>query len=200
VLEPYVAANVLKWTLASHVDAFLSGVPARPMTVQYQESDYDFLARLLAEEGLGWVMRQRAASNDDAGPGFTQPLSEWVIFSDADDFPEDPSSESALGGAGIRWHRGDSQEEQDVLTDWQQGRRIGINQTTTVSWHWQGKRSVSASEPSAFRPAHVPTLESYANAQDAPGFTLPARADPKSSPQKRKEKSRANPAFFTARR
>ena len=69
--------------------------------------------------------------------------------------------------AGIRWHRGDSQEEQDVLTDWQQGRRIGINQTTTVSWHWPGKRCVSASEPSAFRPAHVPTLESYANAQDA---------------------------------
>ncbi|MBT9568703.1 MAG: phage late control D family protein, partial [Thiobacillus sp.] len=169
VLDPYVAANVLKWKLDSHVEAFLAEVPPRPMVVQYQESDYDFLARLLAEEGLGWVVRQGdTASNDDvAGPGFSHPLSELVIFSDTDDFPEDACSRSSLGGAGIRWHQGDSQEEQDVFLDWQQGRRIGINQTTTVSWHWHGKRNVTASEPSAFRPEHVPTLESYANAQDA---------------------------------
>lgn len=169
VLEPYVSANVLQWKLDSHVEGFLSAVSARPMAVQYQESDYSFLTRLLAEEGLGWVMRQgdKCVSNDDTGPGFSQPLSELVIFSDAEDFPEDACSKSELGGAGVRWHQGDSQEEQDVLLDWQQGRRIGINQTTTVSWHWHDKRCVSASEPSAFRPEHVPTLESYVNAQDA---------------------------------
>ena len=36
-----------------------------------------------------------------------------------------------------------------------------------MSWNWHGKRNVTASEPSAFRPEQVPTLESYANAQDA---------------------------------
>lgn len=169
VLDAYVAANVLTWKLDRHVEAFLSDVPARPMVVQYQESDYDFLTRLLAEEGLGWVMRQddACASNDDASPDFGRPLSRLVIFSDADDFPEDACSRSALGGAGVRWHRSDSQEEQDVLTEWQQGRRIGINQTTTVCWHRHDKRSVTASEPSAFRPEHVPMLERYVNAQDA---------------------------------
>ena len=169
VLEPYVAANVLQWNLASHVESFLSAVPARPMTVQYQETDYSFLARLLAEEGLSWVMRQGdTASNDEAtGPSFSQPLSQLVIFSDTDDFPEDPCSKSTLGGGGIRWHQGDSQEEQDVFTDWKQGRRLGINLTTTVSWHRQSKRCVTASEPSAFRPKNAPTLESYVNAHDS---------------------------------
>ncbi|HEY9098698.1 MAG TPA: contractile injection system protein, VgrG/Pvc8 family [Thiobacillus sp.] len=170
VLEPYVGAHVLKWKPANQVEAFLADVPARPMAVQYQESDYTFLTRLLAEEGLGWVMRHnQTASSDEAtaGPDAEQPLPELVIFSNAEDFPEDACSKSALGGAGIRWHQGDSQEEQDVLLDWQQGRRIGINQTTTVSWQWQDKRNLTASEPSAFRPEHVPTLESYVNAQDA---------------------------------
>ena len=55
------------------------------MTVQYQESDYGFLACLLAEEGLGWVMRQgdtTLSSDDAAGPNLSQPLSKLVIFSD----------------------------------------------------------------------------------------------------------------------
>ena len=91
VFEPYVAANVLHWTLAPHVEAFLADIPARPMVVQYQESDYALLTRLLAEEGLGWVVRQGQTQPNGqtaADPDFSQPLSELVIFADADDFPE----------------------------------------------------------------------------------------------------------------
>ena len=45
------------WRAAPEVDAYLAQARARSYTVQYRESDYAFVSRLLAEEGMGFCFR-----------------------------------------------------------------------------------------------------------------------------------------------
>ena len=52
VLAPY--APYVRWQLDTGVDTLLADLAPRPMIVQYRESDYALITRLMAEEGLGW--------------------------------------------------------------------------------------------------------------------------------------------------
>ena len=46
------------WQLSDEVGPFLEGAVRRSYCVQYRESDFDFVSRLLAEEGLGWRIEE----------------------------------------------------------------------------------------------------------------------------------------------
>lgn len=183
VLVPY--APYVRFRYDTGVETSLNEISKRSMIVQYQESDYALITRLLAEEGLGWL---HVESSMTETPAFVQsketnqptadnttPSNEspsiaahaWLIFVNADHFEEDYSSQSSFGGAGIRWHQSDSQEEQDTFTHWQQSRKIMPNQTSTVSWDWSAKRAVRASESSANKPENVPLIKQHLNAHDA---------------------------------
>ena len=46
------------WQWSEEVAGFLANVRPRSYCVQYGETDYAFISRLLAEEGIGWCMEE----------------------------------------------------------------------------------------------------------------------------------------------
>ena len=115
---------------------------ARTYSVQYRESDLDFVQRLLAEEGLNW----RVEEDTSAPGGHTV-----VIFASSLNQPQDPTSGSALGGKGIRFHRSSSQEEQDSIQSlgaWRQlGQAGGSMGTVVLGWDYESNRAIVADVP-----------------------------------------------------
>ena len=105
-------APLADWQVGDEVGPFLAGdglpAPARPRSycVQYRETDADFLARLLAEEGLGWRLEE-VPGGDGGEAGHRM-----VVFADSAAGPEDPVS--ATGGA-VRLHRRDGTERSDTI-------------------------------------------------------------------------------------
>lgn len=83
--------------------------PARSYCQQYRESDYDFILRLLAEEGIAytWVFRDEAT-----------PVHVMTLFDDV--YALDAAMQSAY-----RFHRADGTESEDSITHWESARRIG---------------------------------------------------------------------------
>lgn len=147
-------ADVAAWHWADDVAPFMAETRPRSYCVQYAESDYSFVSRLLAEEGLGWTV-----DADEDAPGSHR----VTVFANSRSFPEDHLSQSAHGGRGIRFHRADSQENQDSVLAFGEHRRLMCGLTTLLSHDYKAKRSVTASVPTgqAIGGEHAPVLESY---------------------------------------
>lgn len=138
-----------RWRWSDDVGPFLAEVPPRSYCCQYRESDFDFVRRLLAEEGLCWRTEQTAN-----GPGL-------VLFADSSQLcavPEDASSE-ALGG--IRFHGARSMEESDSIQALSAERRLHASLTTVLSYDYKAKQAVGASSPSHYTYGKLPALESF---------------------------------------
>ncbi|PLK46916.1 type VI secretion system Vgr family protein, partial [Uliginosibacterium sp. TH139] len=153
------------WKLADGVETFLAEAPqgsTRSYCVQYRESDFDFVSRLLAEEGLGFAFQ--GVESEELGQA---PLDQLLIFAHNEALPEDACSAHALGGAGIRFHRAGSQEAQDAVTALGARRVLQAAVSTALSWDYKAKRSVAVSLPTdqVFGGPNAPQLEDY----DVPG-------------------------------
>ncbi|PLC01432.1 type VI secretion system tip protein VgrG [Variovorax sp. RO1] len=102
--------------------------PVRGITTQYQESDFDFVARLLAEEGL-YYWFEHATGKDGALGSHT-----LVIADHAGAF-------RANAQAAIRFHRADASEREDTIQQWRGHRQLQTNSLAQQSWDY---KSVSA--------------------------------------------------------
>ncbi|MFN4325619.1 MAG: type VI secretion system Vgr family protein [Azonexus sp.] len=165
--------DVAAWQWSDEVAGFLADTRPRRYCVQYNESDYAFVSRLLAEEGLGW----RVADDGEAPGGHR-----IVLFAESRSQPEDRLS--AASPVGIRFHRADSQEEQDAVVAFGEHRRLFAAQITHLAYDYTAKRAVTASVPTAldFAGANAPRLESYDDTgpyapQEAPRGDAFATAD-----------------------
>ena len=140
-----------QWRWADEVPQFLADTRPRSLCTQGRETDWAFVTRLLAEEGLGL---RHEETPDGVGV---------VLFADSAAVPEDPTSASPVGGMGLRFHRASSQEQQDTLQAFGTQRRFGAARTTQQSWDYKSKRSVTAQVPTAltFSGANAPALEAY---------------------------------------
>lgn len=149
--------DIAAWQWADDVASFLADTRPRSYCVQYNESDYAFVSRLLAEEGIGW----RVEADKDSPGGHRA-----VFFADSRRLPEDRLSASSVGGCGIRFHRADSQEEQDSVIAFGQHCRLTASLVTHLSYDYKAKRSVAASVPGLLTPGgeHAPRIERYDDA------------------------------------
>ncbi|WP_083370108.1 type VI secretion system Vgr family protein [Chromobacterium sphagni] len=97
--------------------------PASPRSycLQYRESDYDFIVRLLHEEGYAW--RFEHIDGDS-------PQVKLVVFDDAYSLPPAPLER-------VRFHRSDATEEEDGLTGWNSSRQIVPGQVALASFDYQ---------------------------------------------------------------
>lgn len=151
------------WQLAEGVESFMADAPARSYCVQYRESDFNFITRLLAEEGLGYCFVEREDDNGKPLELGQEAAHSLLIFSANERLPEDTVSAHSLGGRGVRFHRAASQEDQDAITAFGGERKLAATITTALSWDYKGKASITASAPTthAFGSANAPQLESY---------------------------------------
>ncbi len=117
----------------------------RSYSVQYQESDLDFVHRILAEEGIGY----RVEENDSA-PGKHR----VVFFVNSRQQPQDPTSASSLGGQGIRFHRSSSQEVQDSIQAMGALRTLGSTATVVQGWDYKQNRAIVADVPTHHASIH----------------------------------------------
>ncbi|MDN0077454.1 type VI secretion system tip protein TssI/VgrG, partial [Crenobacter sp. SG2303] len=113
----------------------LSGeAPVRSYCLQYRESDYDFIVRLLHEEGYHWhfvhdgdegVTERGSAASRGKMPQVT------LVVSD------DPYRLPAAPLERVRFHRSDASEEEDGLTDWAGSRQIVPGRVSLASFDYQ---------------------------------------------------------------
>ncbi len=148
IVEDVFAAHrsIAAWRWDADVPAYIQqGLFARngglrSYCTQYRETDFAFVQRLLAEEGVAWRVEE-----DDAAPGGHT----VVFFVRSEAQPQDPTSASSLGGAGIRFHRSASQEAQDSIQAMAALRRLGPTATVLQGWDYKAHAAITADVPTS---------------------------------------------------
>ncbi|MDQ0045287.1 type VI secretion system Vgr family protein, partial [Variovorax boronicumulans] len=102
--------------------------PVRGITTQYHEADFDFVARLLAEEGLCYWFEHATGKDGDLG-------SHTLVIADHN------GAFRANTQATIRFHRADASEREDTIQQWRGSRQLQTNSLAQQSWDY---KSVSA--------------------------------------------------------
>ncbi|CAB5511371.1 hypothetical protein LMG26857_00658 [Achromobacter anxifer] len=99
--------------------------PKRSLTVQYRETDYDFVERLLAEEGLFYWAEHEAGEGEGGG-------SHTLVIADHNDAFQ-PGSQ-----ASVRFARADVTETEDSVQQWSRRARWQTNAVRMASWDYRG--------------------------------------------------------------
>jgi type VI secretion system secreted protein VgrG len=102
--------------------------PVRGITTQYHESDFDFVARLLAEEGLCYWFEHATGKDGNLG-------SHTLVIADHN------GAFRANVQPSIRFHRADASESEDTIQQWRGSRQLQTNSLAQQSWDY---KSVSA--------------------------------------------------------
>jgi type VI secretion system secreted protein VgrG len=102
--------------------------PVRGITTQYHESDFDFVSRLLAEEGLCYWFEHATGKDGNLG-------SHTLVIADHN------GAFRANTQATIRFHRADASEREDTIQQWRGSRQLQTNSLAQQSWDY---KSVSA--------------------------------------------------------
>ena len=128
-----------RWQLA---DAY----PLRGTTTQYQESDLDFLTRLLAEEGVYyWFVHEGGEDEGVVGEDRDGAVAgaHTLILADH------PDAHAPGVQARIAYQRADSSEPRDTLQRWQARQRLQTSQLGRSSWDYRSvdPRPLQASAP-----------------------------------------------------
>lgn len=114
-------APVWRWALAD-----TTAYPKRGMTVQYQESDLDFLKRLLAEEGLFCWFEHQAADGETLGQ-------HCLVIADHNGAFADNAQ------ARIRYTQAGATLSEDSLDRWLGQRRIDTGELNATSWDYRSR-------------------------------------------------------------
>ncbi|QDZ30389.1 DUF2345 domain-containing protein [Noviherbaspirillum sp. UKPF54] len=141
------------WRIAPEVERFLARVRPRSYCCQYRESDYAFVARLLAEEGIGFYFEE----DPDSGNSLSR--QRLVLFADSSAFADDYSS--GKEGA-LHLQRNGAAERRDSIQALGSTRRLPSAITTVSTWDYRAKHVIAASLPSAqpFGGGQAPRVES----------------------------------------
>jgi type VI secretion system secreted protein VgrG len=127
---------------------------ARPLRVQYRETDFDFLQRILAAEGLNWRFEHQ--QDDDTGNASTvQARHKLVIFDSRAQAPSMP------GDDALRFHGVRAADTSDAIDQFAGVRRIGENAVTSSSWHPEQLFAPGAERASTVDAGTLPTLAVY---------------------------------------
>lgn len=134
IFADYARAGALtpawRWELSDR-----SVYRTRSLTTQYHESDFGFLQRLLAEEGIAYWFEHTGDPGSDTLGSHTLVLG---------DHPE------AFRDAGVvRFHRADATERADSIQQWATTRRWQTSTITRASWDYRSRTLRPASADTA---------------------------------------------------
>ncbi len=120
-----------KWTFRACARGLIKSARSRSYCVQYRETDFDFVQRLMAEEGLGYCF----VEDDEAPSGHC-----LVVFGDSAYLEEDPTSIS-----GLRCHRSGATEAQDSIQFMGPSIRLSTGSITLLSFDYKTQQAISGS-------------------------------------------------------
>ncbi len=131
-----------------------TALPKRSVAMQYRETDYAFVARLLAEEGLNFFFEHlddetATASEDNGRP---QARHRLVVFDNNASLP--PCSQPA-----IRFHRADAAETSDTITQLAEQRQVQPNAVALSSWDYKTLAAPAADGSVLIGTGESPPLE-----------------------------------------
>jgi type VI secretion system secreted protein VgrG len=95
----------------------------RDVCTQYEESDWNFVERLLAEEGLFYWFEHTGNTHETALGSHT------LVIADSN------AAFTANVQSQIRFHRASSTEKSDSITGWQSSRQLITNSLSLSSWN-----------------------------------------------------------------
>jgi type VI secretion system secreted protein VgrG len=105
--------------------------PPREQTMQYNESDAHFVARLLRRRGVCWYVRPGRALNTATGAGANDvPAHTLVLFNDAARLPKNSAGT-------VRYHRDLASLQRDTITSWTAARTLQPGSATRHSWDYK---------------------------------------------------------------
>ena len=147
--------DIVGQILADYPEAHWSNQITQPLrtysiATQYRETDFDFIRRLLSEEGLSFRFAhdQSATAGDDA----THAQHQFILF--------DRNSELPAGAQPvIRFHRNDATEESDTLQRWHETRSVQPNAVTLAGWDYKNLLATGAQAQSTLEHGELPRLE-----------------------------------------
>ncbi len=124
----------------------------RSICCQYRETDYDFVMRLLAEEGLS--LRIEHEQGDARRDGNAQSRHCVVIF-------DNDAERPACAQPDIRFHRVDATEREDAIERFSQMRTVGTNAVTVSSWNYKALAATAAQASASDPGGELPALEAF---------------------------------------
>ncbi len=124
----------------------------RSICCQYRETDYAFMLRLLAEEGLSFRIEHE--QSDAPRDGSAQSRHCAVIF-------DNDAERPACAQPEIRFHRIDATEREDAIERFSQTRTVGTNAVTVASWDYKALAATTAQASASDPGGELPTLESF---------------------------------------
>ena len=149
VLQAYAPYALWRWS--DEVASFMQEAGERSYCCQYRESDYDFVRRLLTEEGLAWRFDGQT----------------MIVFADSSQVCATPEDASSAQGGGLRFHGARVGEPGDSVQALSARRSLQVGLSSVLSYDYKAKKAVAASVPTntALGGKNAPMLESY----DTPG-------------------------------
>ena len=149
VFQPYAPAA--RWRWSDEVASFMQEAGERSYCCQYRESDFDFIRRLLTEEGLAWRFDGQTL----------------IVFADSSQVCATPEDASSAQAGGIRFHGARVGEPGDSVQALSARRSLHVGLSSVLSYDYKAKKAVVASVPTnmVLGGKNAPLLESY----DTPG-------------------------------
>ncbi|ATD61115.1 type VI secretion system tip protein VgrG [Janthinobacterium svalbardensis] len=139
------------WRWSDEVASFMQDAGERSYCCQYRESDFDFVRRLLTEEGLAWRFDGQT----------------MIVFADSSQACATPEDASSTQGGGLRFHGARVGEPGDSVQALYARRSLHVGLSSVLSYDYKAKKAVAASMPTniVIGGKNAPLLESY----DTPG-------------------------------
>ncbi|MDN2677375.1 type VI secretion system Vgr family protein [Janthinobacterium sp. SUN033] len=149
VLQAYAPHALWQWS--DEVAQCMQQAGERSYCCQYRESDFDFVRRLLTEEGIAWRFDAHTL----------------ILFADSSQPCATPEDASSAQGGGLRFHGARAGEASDSVQALCARRSLHVGLSSVLSYDYKAKKAVAASVPTnmAIGGQHAPVLESY----DTPG-------------------------------
>ena len=136
----------------------------RAICTQYRESDYDFLCRILASEGLSWRFEHDQGEKPCADG---QSRHSVVIF--------DSTAERPATGP-LRFHAVRAAERDDAIDQFSARREVAANAVAIGSWDPAQVMAPAAEQSSGLDAGELPHMAVYDGAEER-SYTAPGAAD-----------------------
>src|SRR5574343_534516 len=147
--------DIVGQILADYPEAHWSSQVTQPLrtysiATQYRETDFEFIRRLLAEEGLSFRFEhdQSAVAGDSAAHARHR----LIIFDRDTELP-------AGRQPAIRFHRNNATEATDTIQDWQESRSVHANAVSLAGWDYKTLVATGAQASSTRANGALPRLE-----------------------------------------